>query len=74
MEPLEIQFSLKKKGITQKQLADDLGVSEMAISLAVRKRMVSDRIMKAIAEAVNEDHRYVFPEYYFSKNRHLKAA
>ena len=73
MEPLDIQYSLRKKEITQKQIADDLGVSNMAISMVIRKKTISDRIMKVIAELINEDHRFVFPEYYFRKKNRLKT-
>ena len=63
MDPLEIQYELRKKGITQKSIADEMEVSEMMISLVVNKKHVSDRIMKKIAEKLGKDHREVFPEH-----------
>lgn len=64
MQPLEIQFALKKRGISQKQIATDNKVSEMSVSKVINRSMVSDRVMKAISELIGEDHRLVFPEYY----------
>lgn len=74
MTPLEIQFELKKRGITQKSIAQELDVSEMTISKVINKAMVSDRVMRAVSKALGQDHRAIFPEYYFSKKRRLKAA
>jgi len=69
MTPLEIQFDLRKKGITQKSIADDMGVCQMAVSKVIRKESISDRIMKTIAAKIDRHHYEVFPEYYFSKTR-----
>ena len=74
MTPLEIQFELKKKEITQKEIALDLGVSEMGVSLVINKISISDRIMKAISRAIKMDHRAVFPEYYFRLKSRKRAA
>ena len=74
MSPLEIQFELKIRRITQKEIAEGLGVSEMGISKVVNKSMTSDRIMKAVSKAIGRDHREVFSEYYARKKRRQKAA
>lgn len=74
MTPLEIQFGLKKREITQKEIALDLSVSEMAVSLVINKMTVSDRIMKAVSKAIKMDHRAVFPEYYFKLKSRKRAA
>lgn len=74
MDPLDIQHKLKKRGISQKEIAGAEGVSEMSISKVIRREMVSDRLMKAVSRAIGQDHRAVFPEYYFSKKRRQKAA
>ncbi|MBW1666880.1 MAG: helix-turn-helix domain-containing protein [Deltaproteobacteria bacterium] len=74
MHPADIQARLKKRGITQKEIADELGVTEVAVSKVINKSSVSDRIMKAVARGIGEDHRAVFPEYYFGKSRRRKAA
>jgi transcriptional regulator with XRE-family HTH domain len=67
--PLERQFELKKKGITQKAIAEELGVAQMIVSKVINGQMVSDRVMRAVAAAMHLDHRYVFAEYYFGPKR-----
>jgi transcriptional regulator with XRE-family HTH domain len=67
MTPLDRQYALKKKGITQKQIAEKLSVSQMCVSDEINSRHISHRIREAIAEAIDEDVRLVFPEYYFRK-------
>lgn len=74
MTPLEIQYELKKREVTQKQIAQEEKVSEFFISAVVRKKAVSDRIMKAIARKIGRSHMEVFAEYYFGKNRRKRAA
>ena len=64
MTPLKIQRELKRKSVTQKQIAESLGKSEMSVSDVIRRRAVSDAIMRAISAAIDKDHRIVFPEYY----------
>lgn len=64
MQPLEIQYELKKRGIAQKQIAADNKVSQMAISKVINRSLVSDRLMRVVSELLGEDHRLVFPEYY----------
>lgn len=64
MDAIDIQYHLKKRGIPQKQLALELGVGDMAVSNVINKRIVSDRIMKAVAKAIGRDVIEVFPEYY----------
>jgi len=66
MHPADIQAALKKKGIRQKEIARDLGVSEMAVSIVVRKIMVSDRIMRAVAERIDRDPHVIFHEHYLA--------
>jgi len=76
MNPAKIQYLLKIKGLTQKALARQLGVCEMTVSRVVSKQIVSDRVMRALSEAIGQDHRKVFPEYYLQppKRRHSKAG
>jgi len=74
MMPLQIQYELRKRDIKQKEIARDMGVSEFFISAVIRKKAVSDRVMKGIARRVGRSHMEVFAEYYFGKNRRKKAA
>ena len=68
MTPFEIQFELKKRGITQCSIAKEIGVSAMVISLVIFRETISDRIMKAIARKIARDHNAVFP-YYYSREK-----
>ena len=65
MKAKEIQAAIREKGTTQKTIASDLGVTEMSISKAVNKQFISDRIFKAIAEAIGRKKEAVFPDYYY---------
>lgn len=69
MHPADIQAALKKKGVTQKQIAQELGVSEMPVSKEVNGIHTSERIRRAIAETIGMDPKMVFAEYYLKKNR-----
>ena len=66
MHPADIQAALKKRGIKQKDLAATLGISEMTLSVVIRKIRISNRVMRGIAEAIGKDHREVFPEYFLA--------
>ncbi len=73
MHPADIQSELKKRGITQKSIADELDLTEFHISAVIRGRP-SDRVMKVVAKKIGRDHREVFPKYYFRTTRRKKAA
>jgi len=76
MTPAKIQYLLKKSGLTQKALAQRIGVCEMTVSRVINKQIVSNRVMRAVAEAIGQDYHKVFPEYYLQppKRRHSKAG
>ena len=65
MTPQEIQKALRKNKTTQKAIALKLGVSEMSVSKAVNRSIVSDRIMAAVAKAIGKPKTEVFSDYYF---------
>jgi len=69
MKPEDIQCAMKKKRVTQKDIANKLHISDMAVSRIIHRFGVSDRIMRAVAEAIDKDHRQVFPEYYLRPPR-----
>lgn len=74
MTPAKIRYELDEFGITQKSIAIEEEVSETAISLVIRKKSTSDRLMKAVAEKIKRDHREVFPEHYFKIRSRKRAA
>ncbi|PKN67159.1 MAG: hypothetical protein CVU57_04200 [Deltaproteobacteria bacterium HGW-Deltaproteobacteria-15] len=69
MHPADIQAQLKKKGITQKAIAEELGLSEFHISEVINKNRPSDRVMRAVAAKIGRDVHEVFPEHYFRQKR-----
>lgn len=74
MTPAQIRYELDVLGITQKSIAIEEGVSENMISLVVRKKSTSDRLMRAVAKNIRRDHREVFPEHYFKIQSRQRAA
>ena len=66
MDPIDIQYHIKKKGLTQTAIANDIGVAIMTVSKVIHRQLISDRTMKAIAKAIGRDHIEVFPEYYLA--------
>jgi transcriptional regulator with XRE-family HTH domain len=64
MTPVDRQYALKKKGVSQHQIAVELNVSDISVSDVINGHRVSDRIMRKIAAVIGEDVRLVFPEYY----------
>ena len=63
MHPADIQALIKKKGLTQKEIAKRLNKTEHAISKVVNKQSVSDEIMRSIAELLGKPVTTLFPEY-----------
>lgn len=76
MTPLERQFALKKKGVTQHAIAEELGVQDISVSIVINGHRISDRIMRKIAERIGQDVKRVFPEYYLKapKRRTSKVS
>ena len=64
MTPLQIRTALLEQGVSLRSIARRLGVSPSAVSLIVNKKMVSKRIMEAVANAIGSDLETVFPEYH----------
>lgn len=71
MHPADIQAELKKRGITQKMIAQELGLSEFHVSAVINypKARPSDRVFRAIAKKIGRDPWEVFPEYYYRKDQ-----
>jgi len=69
MSPEEIRQELfkRRKEVTQTSIARSLGVSRQVVIYVIDRKMVSKRAMQAIADAIQYDVRYVFPERFFKK-------
>ncbi len=61
-DPIEIQFWLRKRGKTQRDVARHLGVSEAAVSQVINRKCRSKRIEKIIARWTGFRHNALFPE------------
>lgn len=68
MTTLEIKTELLKKGITLSSIAKQVGVSVVAVSQVIHNRSVSRRIMIAVATAIDQDPKDVFPKHFKFKN------
>lgn len=66
--PGKIQAMLRDRGITQKAIASELGVSEMSVSDVIHFRMVSRKLMREIARRIDADPEAVFA-WYFCQDR-----
>ena len=64
MTPSEIQKRLTDAKTTQRAVAQKVGVTPVSVSEVVNGKQVSDRIMRAVADAIGEDFRLVFADYY----------
>ncbi len=61
---MDIQYMLKRKGVTQKALAEKHGVSEMTISRVIHQKLISDRLFRAISKEIGLDPKVAFADYY----------
>ena len=68
MEPIDIQYELKKRGITQKQIAREEGRSEMSVSKVIRRESTSYPLAKAVSRRLGKKPEEVFPEYFPRNN------
>ena len=63
MTALEIRIELLKKGTSMRAVAQQIGVSANAVYLVAHRKLVSLKIMAALADALDLKLREVFPEY-----------
>jgi lambda repressor-like predicted transcriptional regulator len=70
MNPFEIQYELKKRGITQASIARELEVSRNHVSAVIRTpdKRQSARVMRAVAAKIGQDPRLVFFSQYHKKD------
>ena len=75
MRPADIQAELKKRGIRQQDLAEELEVSQFHIFRLIRKLdgAVSDRCFRHIAAKIDRLPEDVFPEHYFNNKKRNEA-
>jgi predicted transcriptional regulator len=75
MTPEQITDRIRACGSSHKKIADELGISQVAVSLVINRSSVSDRTMRAIARKIKHPVEEVFPEYYLAepKTKRSKA-
>lgn len=66
MSPDEIRFELyrKRNELSMASIGRSVGVSRAAVHRVIDRHFVSDKIMRAVADAIGKNVSYVFPEYY----------
>ncbi|MDA3832191.1 MAG: hypothetical protein PF495_02220, partial [Spirochaetales bacterium] len=59
----------RRKQVTMSSISRDLNphVTMQAVDGVIKRIMVSNRIMEAVANAIDRDKAYVFPEYFLKK-------
>jgi transcriptional regulator with XRE-family HTH domain len=74
MDAIDIQAQLKRRKVTQRDIAEAEGVSGTAISQIINRRAISDRLMKAIAARLEKPVTFIFDDYYSSNIRRRRKA
>lgn len=69
MQTIDIKVNLLRKGKSMRSIAREIGVSANAVSLVVKHKLISRRIMEAIATALDLDVLTVFPELQGKRGR-----
>lgn len=72
MHPIDIQYALKKRGITLTDIGNAVGVTKCTVSNVVHGRTKSLRIATAIAKLTGRSLDELFPGQY--PDQRLKAA
>lgn len=63
MKATEIKDALRENGVKLVDIAGQLGVSHVSVSLVISGRSTSRRIAAAVADAIGSDLEDVFPKY-----------
>ena len=66
-EEIRIEFLKRRKQINMSQVSRKLGVSPQAVQRVIDRDSVSQRIMVAVAAAIDHPVHIVFPEKQFKK-------
>lgn len=64
MDPQEIRVELLRNRMTQAEIAESLGVHPTAVNKVIDGLSTSDRIRRAVADAIKTDVRRVWPSIY----------
>ena len=64
MTPQRIKYELDIRGIRQQDIAKTASVTQACVSLIINRRGVSQRVMRAISEAIDMQPEAVFPDVF----------
>lgn len=64
MKPVEIRIAMMRAGLTQSQLARELGATQQLVYHVIQGNTVSDRVRKHIAARIGIDIKRIWPDPY----------
>ncbi len=67
MSPTEIKAELVRHSTSMRAIARSLGITPNCVWLVIHRRMVSRRVMEAVAATIGKKTPEVFPEYFEAK-------
>ena len=73
MDALEINYRLKRAGLSQKAIACELGVSQSVVGNVIHNRITAFEVASYIARALDEEITVLWPERYTFRPRGRSA-
>lgn len=73
MDALEINYRLKRAGLSQKAIASELGVSQSVVGNVIHNRITAFEVASYIARALGEEVTVLWPDRYTFKPRGRSA-
>lgn len=69
MTPTDIKIELLRAGVSQAVIAQQCDVSRTQVNRVIHDHnCVSDKVRRAIADAIKKDVKEIWPEYYLGKS------
>ena len=72
MRPIDIIYQLKLRGITQSQLARDIGVSSGVVSNVINGKITAYAVAQHIAKTLDKEIKDIWPDQYVFVPRKLR--
>ena len=68
-EEIRTELFFRRKQTNMSKIARELDppCTRQAVYAVIDRKIVSNRIMEAVAKAIEKDKKYVFPEYFLKK-------
>jgi len=63
-EEIKLELFKRRKRVSMASIARKHGKSRSAVLYIIRRQFVNEAIMNSIAEAIERDPKYVFPEHF----------